>query len=131
MKKVKEVFANFWIFCKKHPMISIMLLLLLCWMPYIFIFYPGTQNPDSLLETWQFQGKEQWTTHHPILPTMIYGGLVEFATTILKLPPNFGLFLSNIIQIIIAAWILSYSINYIYGLTKSKWFLILVLALFI
>lgn len=131
MKKIKEVFARFWVFCKKHPVISMMLLLLLCWMPYVLIFYPGPQNPDSLLEIWQFQGREQWTTHHPILPTIIYGGLVEFATSVLKLPPNFGLFLSNIIQIIIAAWILSYSINYIYGLTRSKWFLILVLAFFI
>ncbi len=92
---------------------------LICWLPYIIIFYPGTMNMDSLFEIEQYLGKINWTTHHPILPTIIFGTFMKIGSFYLS-NDNLGLFLNNIFQIILGAFLLSYSIHYINQITQSK-----------
>lgn len=92
---------------------------LICWLPYIVIFYPGTMNMDSLFQIEQYLGKIHWTTHHPIFPTIIFGTFMKIGAFYL-LNDNMGLFLNNIFQMILGAFLLSYAINYIYQLTQSK-----------
>lgn len=103
---------------EKHPVIFCFAILVLCWIPYILIFYPGTMNYDSLVEINQFYGAKEWTTHHPIIPTIIYGIFMKIGQAILN--DNLGIFLNNICQIIIGGLIISYSINNIYNLSKNK-----------
>lgn len=103
---------------EKHPIICCFIIFILCWIPYIVIFYPGTMNADSLNEINQFYGVKEWTTGHPIIPTIIYGTFMRIGQAILN--DNFGIFLNNICQIIIGGLIISYSINNIYNLSKNK-----------
>ena len=103
---------------EKHPILFFFIIFILCWIPYIIIFYPGTMNYDSLVEINQFYGAKEWTTHHPIIPTIIYGVFMKIGQTILN--DNFGIFLNNICQIIFGGLTVSYSINNIYNISKSK-----------
>lgn len=104
---------------KAHPVLFYMICFLICWLPYIIIFYPGTMNRDSLLEIEQYLGKVQWTTHHPIFPTILFGVFMKIGAFWLS-NDNLGLFLNNISQILLGTFLLSYSMNYIYQLTQNK-----------
>lgn len=104
---------------KAHPVLFYMICFLICWLPYIIIFYPGTMNRDSLLEIEQYVGAMQWTTHHPIFPTIIFGGFMKIGAFWLS-NDNLGLFLNNISQVLLGSFLLSYGMNYIYQLTKNK-----------
>lgn len=102
-----------------HPILFYMVAFFICWLPYVIIFYPGMLNMDSLLEIEQYFGEIEWTTHHPILPTMVFGIFMKIGSLGLS-NDNLGLFLNNICQIWLGASLLSYSMNYIYTLTQSK-----------
>ncbi len=102
----------------KCPILFFMILFLICWMPYIIAFYPGTMNADSMFQVSQFFGSIDWNTHHPVFLTAVYGSLMKLGGLLIN--DNFGLFLNNILQVLVAAFLLSYGINYIYKLTKSK-----------
>lgn len=102
-----------------HPILFYMVCFIICWLPYIIIFYPGTLNRDSLLEIEQYLGEIEWTTHHPILPTIIFGTFMKIGVFCLT-NDNLGIFFNNIFQIILGTALLSYSMNYIYTLTQSK-----------
>lgn len=115
-------------FYTKYPVLFIFCLLLLLYIPYIIIFYPGTMNMDSLFEIEQFYGKIEWTTHHPIFPTILYGLLMKIGSKIVD--NNFGLFLCNIVQLLSACFVISYGINYIYKKTESKLFKIILIIFF-
>lgn len=103
---------------KKCPILFLSILFLICWLPYIIVFYPGTMNADSMIQVSQFFGSIGWNTHHPVFLSIVYGSLMKLG--ILLINDNFGLFLNNILQVLVAAFLLSYGINYIYKLTKSK-----------
>lgn len=104
---------------KTNPILFYMIGFLICWLPYIIIFYPGTMNMDSLTEIESYFGELEWTTHFPIFPTIIFGMFMKIGTFWL-LNDNLGLFLNNIFQVFLGAFLLSYSINYIDQLTQNK-----------
>ena len=101
-----------------HPILWCFAILMLCWIPYIIIFYPGPMNYDSLVEINQFYGVKEWTTHHPIVPTIIYGTCMKIGKSLLN--DNMGLFINNIVQITLGGLIISYCINNIYKTLKNK-----------
>lgn len=96
-----------------------MLYFLICWLPYIIIFYPGTMNMDSLFQIEQYLGEITWTTHHPIFPTIIFGMFMKIGSFYLS-NDNMGIFLNTSFQMMLGAFLLSYSIDYLYQLTQSK-----------
>jgi len=102
----------------KHSILFCFAIFMLCWMPYIIIFYPGPMNYDSLVEINQFYGVKEWTTHHPVIPTIIYGTCMKIGKSILN--DNMGLFINNIIQVIVGGLIISYCINNMYKIVKNK-----------
>lgn len=104
---------------KAHPILFYAIGFLICWLPYIIIFYPGSLNQDSMLQIEQYLGEIGWTTHHPVLPTIIFGVFMKIGTFWFS-NDNLGIFLNNIFQIVLATFLLSYSIHYLYQLTKNK-----------
>ena len=66
---MKHFFNKINKFKNKHSILFFMILFLICWLPYIIVFYPGTLNVDSLNEILQYWRVSEWTTHHPIFPT--------------------------------------------------------------
>lgn len=89
---------------------------LLCWLPYVLVFYPGTMNVDSLFELNQFFGKN-YHTHYPLFYTWISGMIFNAGRTLID--DNFGMFLCNICQMVLCALAIAISIELV--CSKQKW----------
>lgn len=61
---------------RKHPLLFGMGALLVCWSPYLIIFYPGTVSWDNGVMIGQFFGAEPLESWHPIFYTWLMGGIV-------------------------------------------------------
>lgn len=127
-KLQNKIFQHIKNFKETHPVIFFFILFLICWLPYIIIFYPGTLNCDALVEIHQYWGKIHWTTHHPILPTIIYGSFMDLGKSLLN--DNFGLFLNNISQVLVGSLTLSIALNYTYKIVNNKKAIWIIFAFF-
>lgn len=52
-------------------------LLLLFWLPYLLLCYPGSVTYDGMNQLWQYFGQIPTTNHHPWLSTQLMGGIVS------------------------------------------------------
>lgn len=82
------------------------IIILLCWLPWIFASYPATFCPDSRYQMNQFFGISPWTSHHPPLSTVIMGLWVSLGATIKS--RTFGVFLYIIFQTLAGAAVFSF-----------------------
>ncbi len=53
------------------------LVLLVCWLPYIVVYFPGSVYHDGAYQVRQFFGIQDLTGHHPIATTFIFGWLLS------------------------------------------------------
>ena len=102
----------------RHPVAYTMAMILILYIPYIIFFFPGSMNLDSLYQINQFYGTAEWNTQHPIISTIVYGMFMKIGTLLKN--PNLGLFIPNILQLIICITIISNMINYFYEITQNK-----------
>lgn len=102
----------------RHPVAYTMAMILILYIPYIIFFFPGSMNLDSLYQINQFYGTAEWNTQHPIISTIVYGMFMKIGTFLKN--PNLGLFIPNILQLIICVTIISNMINYFYEITQNK-----------
>ncbi len=107
-----------------HPFLTVFIIMLICWLPYIISFYPGILSPDPSNQIKQFFGLNTHyatdvllvdksvliTNHHPVLHTFLLGSCVKFGHIIGS--DNLGIFLCSSIQIITLLSVLSYTIVY-------------------
>lgn len=117
-KKIKKIFDE-------HPFLSSIVIILICWLPYIIAFYPAILSPDPSNQIKQFFGIDtkylesvvvldesvKLTNHHPILHTVLLGGCTKIGTVLFN-STNIGLFIYSIIQITILLCSLGYTIKY-------------------
>ena len=64
-------------FASDHPTLLCLLILALCWSPFLIAFFPGTVCWDLGEMFAQYQGLRELTTWHSILLTWLFGGLVD------------------------------------------------------
>ena len=102
----------------RHPVAYTMAMILILYIPYIIFFFPGSMNLDSLYQINQFYGTAEWNTQHPIISTIVYGTFMKIGTLLKN--SNLGLFIPNILQLIICITIISNMINYFYEITQNK-----------
>lgn len=112
----------------RKKVVILALILLLCWLPYIIIFYPGSANPDVGDQLGQFfhnstmcwtakyvnlvnPERSLWNNHHPVFHTLILGLFVEFGKNIGH--KTIGLFCLTMIQIILMIGVFAYIILYL------------------
>lgn len=96
-------------FYKKRPVLSVTLLILLFWLPYIIVYYPGIIPADTAkqLDMWFSNG--EWSNASPLFSTFTVCFPIEIGR--LFGSDNFGVFLFSGTQSVILAGLLSYSIN--------------------
>ena len=102
----------------KHPVFYTAIFLFLLYIPYIIIYYPGLMNLDSLFEINQFFREIEWNSHHPIMATIIYGLFMKLAMFLGN--TNLGIFLPNILQMILGILLISHIIDYFYKQTCNR-----------
>ena len=117
----------------KHPFISSIVIILICWLPYIISFYPAILSPDPSNQIKQFFGiKTHYnesvvmldenvliTNHHPVVHTLLLGGCVKIGKFFNS--DNLGLFIYSIIQTSILVSVLAFTIRYMKKLNTPVW----------
>lgn len=128
---------------EKHSIICPMIIILVCWMPYIISFYPVILSADPANQIKQFYGlktryvdgvklideKVLITNDNPVLHTVLLGGSVKVGETLFD-SHNFGLFIYSIIQITILLLALSSTIHYMKKLKIPYYIRIIVLLIY-
>ena len=100
------------------------IIMLICYLPYIIAFYPGILSPDPSNQIKMFFHIETKyldyavlldpnvyiTNHHPVLHTVLLGGLAKIGNLMGNV--NIGIFIYSIIQIVIVVFTLALTIYY-------------------
>lgn len=139
-KQFKETKIN--LFFSKHTFIISIIVMLIGWAIYMIAFYPTIITIDAYNQLKQFFGLDNYytdtvitlsenmliTNHHPVLHTLLLGGFVELGRILLN--DNFGLFLYSILQTLVLAGSLAYTISYLKSKQVKNRFLYIMLLIY-
>lgn len=140
LEKIKK--TKFYKLFIKHPFLFSLIIIILCWIPYIVAFYPTILSPDPSFQIKQYFGIENKystysvmldpnvliTNHHPVIHTLLLGTCVKIGTIINNV--NLGFFIYSIIQILVLASTLAYTIKFMFDLKISKKYLLISLMIY-
>ena len=94
----------------KHSFIIPFLIILICGIPYIVAFFPGTVQDDGNVQLQQFLGNYDKTSHHPYVSTIVLGTCFKIGSSIGN--DNLGIFVYTMLQFLISSLVFAYSIDY-------------------
>lgn len=100
------------------------LMILVGWLPYIIILYPGSIAPDSYSQLQQFFGISGWSSHHPPFSSLTMGIIFSIGKVI---NGNFAVFFYCLMQAIIFALILAHMLELFIVLESPRWLYLLTL----
>ncbi|MDR2035565.1 MAG: DUF6020 family protein, partial [Coriobacteriales bacterium] len=116
-------------------------ILLIFWLPWIIIYYPGSTPYDPVAQIYQIHGSgafrpEIWeptvdgwiSNSHPILHTLILGGFFELGNALGS--QNLGIFMYSLFQTLVRAITFAVVCCYLMRLRTPKVFCLLTLAFF-
>lgn len=86
---------------RAHPNL-LMLLFVICWIPYLVVFFPGAIYADGAAQLAQYFGRDQWSTHHPLLPGLIMGWCVGLGRMLGS--DTLGVFFYTCLQMLLIAY---------------------------
>ena len=123
IKESKNKIYNF--LFEKHPFLIPFIILFICYLPYIISFFPGILSPDPSNQIKQFfhiktnyldytvllDPNVYITNHHPVLHTVLLGGLAKIGDILGSI--NIGIFMYTMLQVFIVIGTFSYSISYL------------------
>lgn len=126
----------------KHPFLFSFCFIIICYIPYLYVFYPAVMSPDPANQIKEVMGiptrymnsvilldpNQTLTNFNPLIHTFLIGGCFKFGNWIGNV--NFGLFLYTCIQTVIMAATFAYAITYMKKQGVQKSLLILSLLIF-
>lgn len=90
-----------WLF-ERHVIISVMLAVMICRLPYLIAFYPCSMSWDGGAQIACFWGTEAFTNHHPPFISYLYGTIAWYSQE--WGIPNIGMFAIPVIQTLLSAF---------------------------
>lgn len=108
----------FFIF-KKHPKICLPLILVVAWLPFIILTFPGVICWDAVTQIQQLLGKYQsvhiniinpdvtLNNHHPIITTLLYGLFINIGKLFNSV--DLGIYLFILFQVFLMIYVIMYS----------------------
>ena len=116
-----------------------MLVMLICWLPWIILQYPCAMNGDTYNQLYQFQTSaptyystimttvpESYVDHHPVFDTLLFGAFLTLGDVIGS--QNLGLFAYSLFQCALTAGGLALSCCYLERLGVPKVFRLITLV---
>ena len=92
-----------------------------CYLLLLISCYPGFYNYDIGNQLPQIMYPEvPFTAHHPLLHTIVGGGIITIGYHLRSVDLTFGVFLYNVVQMAICASCFSYAIVFMYRKTGSR-----------
>lgn len=102
--------------------------MLLSWLPYMLVFYPGSVAGDTAVQIDYFMGNLPWSNHHPIVSSALIGGFVKLGGLLGS--ENLGVFLYAAFQSLALAFALSRTIACMREWGCAKWLRIVSILFF-
>lgn len=129
----------------KHSFIIPLAIIIICWLPYLIVYYPGNLFEDPGNQLRQFFGVDlpEWsaanstelidenvkiTNHHPVLHTVILGACAKLGMILGDV--NIGIFIYTLMQFCLMACTFAYVIHYMKKLNIPDWIRTLALIIF-
>lgn len=99
------------------PFAFLVAFLLLCWMPFFLVFYPGTGMND----TTDIMRAGIWATgQHTFIYCMFIYGLTQLSQMLFDIT-SYGLAVASLIQMVLFACGISYCLSWLYHRTGQLW----------
>ena len=98
----------------KKPFLIPMITLLVCWIPIWIAYFPGSVEWDMLTQLNYYFGEFNWTDHHPVVATCIYGTLMHLGRSISG--DSMGIFFCSLYQLLLLSSCMAFSL-----LKMKKW----------
>ncbi len=97
-------------------------LLFLIYMVILAGCYPGFYNYDVGAQIPQVLYEEvPFDAHHPLLHTLVEGGIIALGYRLRSADLSFGIFLYCAFQMLVCAGCFAYSMRFLYRLTRRRW----------
>ena len=109
--------------------IILAVILFLCWLPYLILYYPGIIYGDSTISIGEAIGNLDYTNTHPFVFTM-FVKLCIFFSNCLEFGNTLGCAIYSVLQMIYMASVFSYSICWLKNKNISKKVCFIVLLFF-
>ena len=118
---------------ENHPVRTSLILIILLWIPYIIISYPGLATGDTYDEISQyFHLDSSWSIesinllsedvyinkHHSVLHTVVMGFVYNVGKSLSSF--TFGAFLYTVLQVILLIWIFVFMFKYMKKIKVSN-----------
>lgn len=104
-------------------------ILILAWLPYFVVFFPGSISYDMHFQLAQFiGGPVEWTNHHPVISTLIYGSVFSLGDALGG--NNVGLLFMIIFQVVLLAGALTAEAGVIAQFNAPRWVVFLSVGFF-
>ena len=87
---------------EKHVIASVMLIVVICRLPYLIAFYPCSMSWDGGAQIAAFFGTEPFTNHHPPFMSFLYGAIAWYSREWNL--PNIGMFAIPVMQTFVSAF---------------------------
>lgn len=98
--------VEIWMF-DKHPFAGPFLFFLLCGLPWIICFFPGTMQWDGHAQLWMALGVNKITGHYPVISTRIMGTCILLGRSLFQ-SDSIGLAFYTIPQFLIQCLVFGY-----------------------
>lgn len=112
---------------RRKSLIIVFALLVGFWSPYVVIFAPGTVSWDMSVQLDQYFGLGNWSSHHPLASTLLYGFLYDMGVV----TGGGGTFFVCMIQLLILAFACTFEIYILQLLFPSRIYLGIALGFFL
>ncbi len=106
------------------------LLIFVCWIPHLIMFFPGSVTPDMVWQTAQSLGLTAYSLHHPIFNTYFMGLFIRLGRLLFG-SSNAGLFLFILFQNLFSAFVLGYVLKTMKDCQAKNWMMYLSFLLFV
>lgn len=93
---------------QKHPFAGPLVFILVCGIPWLVCFFPGTLQWDAHAQLWMYFGGVENTGDHPVIATQIMGGCLWLGRRLFG-SDSIGLFIYTMPQFIIQSFTFSYA----------------------
>lgn len=113
----------------KHPFLCCLIIIILCWLPYLIAFYPGILHYDALTALDEYYGDRTWTTHFPPLTVLMLGFSMDLGKSLGS--DNIGCTIYMLPQFFAFAVTLAYSFVIFKRWNSPYWIRILSLLAFL
>lgn len=110
--------------------LPVWLVILVGWLPWLVIHYPGNVDSDTITQMFQWLGLSAKTNHHPWFDTMVFGWFWDLGH--LMGAYIYGLFIALLLHTLLTAAGFAFAFAYLTGLgmgRRSRWVLVAFTAL--